>query len=84
MKPIPNVNMNKQIKEYGSNKCPQLSPVPVSIITAYKGISVNKKFIPTNMHLESGNIYFGMYTLLIREKFATTLLIARFEASVNS
>ena len=73
----------KQDKEKGNNKCHQLRPVPVRIITAYKGIKVSKKFIPTNRHFESGNIYLGIYTLLIKLKLPTTLLIAKFEASLK-
>ena len=69
MNPIPTVNKNKQIKEKGNNKCHQLRPVPVRIITAYKGIKVSKKFIPTNRHFESGNIYLGIYTLLIKQNY---------------
>ena len=58
--PMPTVNKNKQTKENGSNKCHQLSPVPVNNITAYKGIKVSKKFIPTHKHLDNGNIYLGI------------------------
>ena len=60
IKPIPRVNMNKHIYEKGNIKWYQLIPVPVKINTRYSGISVNKKFIPTNKHLLSGNIYFGI------------------------
>ena len=60
IKPIPTVNRNRQIKANGSKKCHQLSPVPVAIITIYKGIKVNKKLIPTNKHLDNGNMYFGI------------------------
>ena len=83
MNPIPTVNKNKHINENGNNKCHQLSPVPVAKMIIYKGINVNKKFIPTNRHFESGKMYFGMYTLLIREKLPTTLLIAKLEASLK-
>ena len=66
--PIPNVNINKHIKAYGNNKWYILSGVPVAIIIAYNGIKVNKKFIPINKHFESGNIYLGIYILLINPK----------------
>ena len=49
----------------------------------YKGINVSKKFIPTNKHFDSGNMYLGIYILLIKEKFATTELIDKLEASVK-
>ena len=48
-----------------------LIPVPVNKITAYSGIRVNKKLIPTNKHFDNGKIYLGIYILLIKEKFAT-------------
>ena len=83
IKPIPTVNKNKHKNEYGNRRCHQHSPVPVAKITTYKGNNVNKKFIPTNKHLDSGNIYLGIYTLLISEKFATTLLIAKLDASLK-
>ena len=57
--------------------------VPVNMITAYNGINVNKKLIPANKHFESGNIHLGIYTLLINEKFATTLLIDKLVASLK-
>ena len=81
--PMPTVNKNKQMNENGNNKCHQLSPVPVANITIYKGIKVNRKLIPTNKHLDKGNMYLGIYTLLIREKLLTTLLMARFDASLK-
>ena len=44
---------------------------------------VSKKLIPTNKHFDKGNIYFGIYTLFISEKFDTTLVIAVLLASLK-
>ena len=35
-----------------------------------------------NKHFESGKIYLGIYILFISGKFATTELIAKFDASL--
>ena len=67
--PIPNVNINKHKKMYGSSKYHQLilagywpNPTNDNRIIANHGIKVNKKLIPTNKHFEIGNIYLGIYT----------------------
>ena len=83
IKPMPTVNKNKQMNENGNNKCHQFKPVPVANITMYNGTSVNKKLIPTNKHFDKGNIYLGIYTLLISEKFVTTDVIAVLDASLK-
>ena len=77
------VNINKHKNEKGNNRCHQHNPVPVKIITAYSGIRVNKKLMPTKTHFENGKMYFGRYTLFISPKFETTLLIAKLDASLK-
>ena len=57
---MPTVNKNKHKKTKGKSKCCQQRPVPVAIITTYKGIKVSKKLIPTNKHLDKGKIYLGI------------------------
>ena len=73
---------------YGKIKYPKLIsagyvPIPnlVKIIKPNHGIKVNRKFIPTNRHLANGKMYFGIYTLLIKEKLSTTEVMAVLLAS---
>ena len=49
------------------------------MITAYNGINVNKKLIPTNKHLDSGNMYLGIYTLFIKNKYFYQLVVFKVE-----
>ena len=81
--PIPNANKNKQINANGKHKYAHVIGAPVIKTINNKGIKDNNKFIPTNKHFDRGNIYFGMYTLVINWKLNTIEVIADEDASLK-